>query len=256
MKTYMFLFVTLLSGVAFGDDLVLKDGRRLTWKTLTDEGDGYAVETKDGKHLNFKKSEVERIAMGDPSSDAPPLTGASFTLGPKVATTDLILKVKTSDSWKAAGKMLLAQATWPAREVAIVDFDQVPEEYDLTVVVERVGKGDKDFAIGIVAGGSTCAYHFDAWDGTKSVLALIAGQEGEAVAGRVFQPGKPRTVKVQVRKDALSILLDGKEFWKSRMDWKQVTTHSSITLKEKGRLFLMAAGGSWKVSSYTMTVAK
>lgn len=252
MRTLVMLAVLFVPLFAFGDDLVLRDGRRLPWKSLMDEGESYTVETKDGKKLSIKKSDVERIAMGDPGAAAGPLTGASFTLGPKVATTDLILKVQTGGGWKSVGRTLNVQATWPVREVAPVDFEPIPEEYDLTLVVERVGGGDKDFAVGIVAGGSICAYHFDAWDGTKSVLAMIGGQEGEAVAGRVFQSGKPRTVKVQVRKDAVAITLDGKDFWKSRMDWKLVAPHSSITLKGK-RLFLVAAGGSWKVLAYSIT---
>jgi hypothetical protein len=256
MKALATLMTLLLALPTLGDEVVLRDGRRIVWKSIVDDGEIYSVETKDGKKLTLKKSEVERIATGDAALNVPPLTGASFTMGQKASVTDIILKVRVNgDSWKTLGKALVAQATWPMREVALVDLEQIPEEYDLTLVIERI-KGDKDFAVGIVAGGSTCAYHFDAWDGTKSALALIGGQESEAVAGRVFQPNKPRTAKIQVRKDALMILLDGKEFWKSRIDWKQVAPHSSITLKEKGHLFLVAAGGSWKVSSFILSSVK
>jgi hypothetical protein len=46
------------------------------------------------------------------------------------------------------------------------------------------------------------------------------------------------------------------DLWKGRPDWRSATTHPAVVVREKSRLFLVAAGGSWKVSSFTMTSVK
>lgn len=254
------LMLALTGGVASADELLLTDGRKVAWKSIADQGDSYAIETKDGQKLTIKKADVEKFVVDRPPA-APPLTGASFTMDPKKAvTTDLIPKAEVDPKdpgakWKLAGKALVGAGAWPTRSVLLFDYE-LPEEYDLSLVVERVGNGNKDFAVGIAAGNALCAFHFDAWDATKSVLALVAGGEGEAVAGQVFRPGKPRVVKVMVRKDDLGVQLDGKDFWKGRVDWKQVTPHQAVIVRSKGKPFLVAAGGDWKVSAFSVIHVK
>jgi hypothetical protein len=247
----------LLGSVGMADEIVLRDGKKISWKALSDEGDSYSVETKDGQKLMLKKSEVDRFSVSRPAEPAP-LTGASFAFDQKKTTTsDILLKAdaRGSESWKLAGRTLLGSATWPARQVVTFDVD-VPEEYDLSATVERADSGNKDFAVGIVAGGAQCAFHFDSWDASASSLALVGGAESEKAPGGVFRQGKPRLVKLMVRRDGLVVQVDGKDFWKGRIDWHQATTHPSVVVREKSRLFLVAAGGSWKVSSLTLTSAK
>lgn len=257
MKTLLIALLSVLP--CFADDLVLRDGKKVSWKTLADEGDSYAVETKDGQKIIIKKSDVDRVSVCRPDSAAlAPLTGASFAFDQKkTATVDLLPKadVRGSDSWKAVGRTLVGTATWPARQVVTFDVD-VPEEYDLTISVERSDSGNKDFAVGIVAGGAQCAFHFDSWDATASSLALLGGVESEKAPGGVFRSGKPRTAKLMIRRDGLVVQVDGKDFWKGRPDWKSATPHPAVVVREKSRLFLVAAGGSWKVSAFSLTSAK
>jgi hypothetical protein len=255
----VFAAFMILMSPALADELVLKDGKRVPWKTLSDDGEAYAVETVEGKRLTVRKADVDRISIGRPEVPAStPLTGASFAFDVKRAvTTDILPRadVKGSDSWKTSGRILVGAATWPTRQVVTFDTD-VPEEYDLTLVVERADSGNKDFAVGILAAGAQCAFHFDSWDGTASSLALVAGAESEKAPGGVFRSGKPRTVRLMVRRDGLVVQLDGKDFWKGRPDWKQATPHSAVVVREKSRLFLVAAGGAWKVSAFTLTQVK
>lgn len=257
MKTYMFLFVALLSSVAFGDDLVLKNGQRLTWKTLSDEGDSYAVITKDGKSLTIKKSEVERLALG--SEEAPkPLTGASFSLDMKKAVTiDLLPKAKTeatNGAWKSAPGLL--SNTGENKSRVTLSFDcEVPEEYDLNIRIER-GGGDLGFELGLVQGDQTGAFHFDSFHSLTSMFGMISGEYATKMDGQFFKPGKARSIRVAVRKDAILVQADGKDFWKSRVDWKAVTLFTDVPAPEKRKLFLCAAGGAWKVQSFTLSHAK
>src|SRR5574342_822336 len=109
MRTIVLL--ALLALPAAADELVLRDGRRIPWKSLSAEGDTYTVETRDGKKLTFRKSEVERFSMEDAAPEAKALTGASFLLDPKRSvTTDLIMKAKveaTAGAWKMSGRTLV-----------------------------------------------------------------------------------------------------------------------------------------------------
>ena len=251
------LILALSASACLADDIVLRDGKRISWKTLSDDGDSYTVETANGQKTTVKKSDIDRISIARPDQSVP-LTGAAFAFDAKhTATTDLIPKVDLhgGDAWKAVGRMLTATASWPTRQTVSFDTD-VPDEYDLTAVVERADSGNKDFAVGIVVGGAQCAFHFDSWDATASSLALIDGAESEKAPGGVFKQGKPRTVRLMVRKGGLVVQLDGKDFAKLRPDWSRVTVHSAVHVQSKSRIFLVAAGGSWKVSTFTMTTAK
>jgi len=253
-KVIVFL---LCPALCFGDDLILKDGRRIAWKSVTDEGDTYSVEMKDGKKLTLKKSEVERLAVGS-EEPARPLTGATFTMDPKRAVTvDLLPKAKTestSGAWKTVGRVLTNTGENSARVTVSFDFD-MPEEYDLILQVER-GGGTGGFDVGIVSGDSTGAFHFDAFSAASSFFGMMSGQFGPKQDGQVFRTGKSRTVKVSVRKDAVLVQLDGKDYWKSRVDWKAVTLLGDIPTPERRKLFLVAAGGSWKVLALSLVSVK
>lgn len=240
------------------DEIVLRDGRRVPWKSVADDGDSYIVEMKDGKKLTFKKSEVERFAMGDSTADTKPLTGASFTLDPKRSvTTDLIPKAKTEatgGAWKPGVRAIVNPGENPGRTTLSFDHE-LPEEYDLSLVVERMS-GTGGFEIGIVQGDATAAFHFDAFNCAASMFGTIGGQFAAKTEGQVFRPGKARAVRIAVRRDALLVQLDGKDFWKSRLDWKTVSLHGDIPAPEKKRPFVVGYGGGWKIAMFTVSVAK
>jgi len=252
------VMVALLALPCAADELVLRDGRRIQWKSVSTDGDAYTVETKDGKRLTFRKSEIERFSMEDAAPEGKALTGASFSMDPKrCVTTDLLLKAKvetTNGAWKHVGKTLVNTGENPSR--VSVSFDhELPEEYDLTLSIERVS-GNFGFDIGIVQGDVTGTFLFDAFNCGCSMFGMIGGQYATKTDGQIFRPGKARTVKVSVRRDAVLVQLDGKDFWKSRLDWKAVTAFGDIPVPEKRRLFVCAAGGSWKVSTVSMTSLK
>ncbi len=178
----------------------------------------------------------------------------------KAEVVDLVAKAELGDQkgdtgWKSPAKgQLVATAVWPAREVLAFDYEAVPAEYDLALVVERLDAGTKDFDVGLVAPGGTCAYHFDAYDATKSCVALIDGNEGEYAQGQVFRKGKPRTVQLLVRADGLTVMVDGKRLWKGKVPWAKAGLHPAVKVAGKSRPFIVAAGGSWRVTGATMTV--
>lgn len=249
--------ILLLALPCLADEIVMKDGRRIPWKTVADDGENYSVETRDGKKLKVRKSDVDHFNAPSDEPVAAPLTGAVAETAKKpagvaAAAVDLLLKGKADSNWKYAGRSILGTATWPVRSTLIFDYD-LPEEYDLSLVAERMDDGKKDLDIGIVTPAGTCAYHFDAWEATKSCLALLGGQEGQYYDGQIFKKGKPRTVKFQVRKDGLTLQLDGREAWKGKVDWTLAGLHQAVKLQEKGKPFIVAAGGAWRVTAFSVT---
>jgi hypothetical protein len=257
-----FVIAFLLALPCSADEMLLRDGKRLAWKSLSDDGDNYSIQTKDGRTVSVRKADVERLSVPSEDPAAPaagPLTGASISFPTKqTATTDLLLKadVQKAEGWKLVGRTLVGTASWPTRAPLMFDYGPLPEEYDLTLIVERGDSGNKDFDVGIVVPGGLCAFHFDCYDGTKSCLALVGGGEGEHANGCVFKSGKPRTVKLMVRREALIVQLDGKDFSKNHVDWKQASLHPAVKVSISGRLFVVAAGGAWKVSSFSITSVK
>lgn len=257
MKTLLAL--VLLAMPCLADEIVLKDGRRIAWKSVVDDGDAYSVETKDGKKLTLKKTEVERFANGgQDESGRPvpaPLTGATFALDIKRCTTiDLLPRAKTettSGMWKTSGKTVMASAEGRAT----LNFDhEIADEYDLVLQVERVG-GNGGLEVGVVSPDGTGAFHFDAYGATSSFFGQIGGQFCAKQDGQMFKPGKPRTVKVSVRKDAVQVQIDGKDLWKNRVDWKTVSLFGDVPRPEARHPFICGQGG-WKVTACTITQLK
>lgn len=262
MKTLA--LIALLAMPCLADDVVMKDGRVLAWKSLSDEGDSYTLVSKDGTVTRVKKADVEKFIVPreakDASTAAGPLTGGTFSFGQrKTATTNLIPKAildhaAPSDSWKQVGMAIVGEGVFPAWATLPFDYDIPADDYDLTLVVERLS-GVKTFSVGVGTPQGSCGYHFDAYDGTVSCLTILAGQEGEHSKGSVLKKGTVRTLKLSVRKDALQVSVDGKEFWKGRVPWSSAVVHQNIQLRDKGKMFLSMEGGSFKIHSFAITLA-
>jgi hypothetical protein len=257
MRTLMLALLAVAP--CFADDILMKDGRVLSWKSISEEGDSYTLVAKDGAVTRVKKADVEKfvIPREGTAPGAGPLTGATFLLGKKVQTTNLVPKADldhavTGNSWKMVGMALVGEAIAPAWTTLPFDFDVPADDYDLTLTVERLS-GSKTFAVGVGTPAGECAYHFDAYDSTVSCLTVLAGQEGEHAKGQVFKKGVPKTIKLSIRKDALMIQVDGKELWKGRVPWGSAAVHQNIASIARGKLFVAAEGGSWKVHSFTVT---
>ncbi|HZE97329.1 MAG TPA: hypothetical protein VE981_09905 [Planctomycetota bacterium] len=99
---------------------------------------------------------------------------------------------------------------------------QPPEEYDFTLVVERIGS---DFAlvVGLVlAGEARCQVLFD-WDGISGV-DMIEGKNAKSNetthVGPVLNLGSPVTLLFSVRREGISVAADGKQLfsWKGLLN--------------------------------------
>jgi hypothetical protein len=227
---------------SFADEIVMKDGKTISWRSLVDQGQDYEVTTTDGKKITVHKAEIERVTV-DPSGA--PLAGATFT---KIAG-----KVKTADGLKAIDpKRDVIAPNWcsvvPKGTELLCDLRndaptwigvpvRMPIEYDFTMVLER-SDSQSSFYVSLIGGGGT-PFLVTLDDGGTSG---IWGQKPSA--GQVFPKGQKVTLEILVRKDSLSVRADEKEITVWRGKWAELAlppTH--VPAKGKGLPFV----GSQKI---------
>lgn len=259
---YATLLLTLMVSTANADELILTNGKRLAWKTLTDNGDSYTVEGEDGRRTMIAKSDVERIEKAAPPQP-PPLAGAAFTLDKKAISVNLLqaLDVKkgaVAGTWKLEKGALVGVSDAAAN--SRLEFPmEVPEEYDLTIDVSRK-EGLGDFDIGLVAGGKQFIVAFDAVNRTLSGIGYIGGQSIEqhrkAVKGPFFVDDKPRSIVCMVRKEALIVQVDGKDFLSYADGWDKLSNHAAHEVRSAKVPFLVIWKGTFSVSRVLLRYPK
>jgi hypothetical protein len=257
------LFLIVVPSLAMGDDLILKDGKVISWKSITVKPDGYEVVTETGETVTLKKDQVAKILTG-PAKPEVPLTGASFTF--KKARPINLLQVidpKTdglSEGWGMSGGVLTGTGTYMRMtKLQISRFKDVPEEYDLSVTVERPDERTTDFTI-VLPGftGKPFAVSFDAKAGLFSGLAAIDGK-GAAdspvkVPGVFLKKGVVRTVTIMVRQEAVIVMADGKDFMAWKAEWDRIAVPSANSLADDKAIgFMFHHYGGYRISRVTLT---
>ncbi len=244
------------------DEIILKDGKTIEWAAIRDRGDSYEVETPQGGKIIVKKEDVDRVTT---VAKAAPLTGASFTFEKKrkPETVDLMSKINLksdalSGSWKYVGGALVGSCSGDLHgklQTSVVP----PEEYDVTVVVERK-EGADDFLIGLMGGGNRFTLHFDCMRKNWSGIVMVDGQNPDAsgvgVQEKFFKNGAPRTITVMVRKDALLVRADGKDFFGWKADWSRISPDFRLAIPNKGALFIGVYDSTFHVTKFTLTVPR
>lgn len=205
--TTMVLAALLVGGTAFGDALILKGGKKVEWKALRDKGDSYEVENLDGVVQTVQKKDVERIEIFDVK---PVLVGSTLAFGGKTKTADLLGAINPKRDTLVGVVRNSGQVLTVASEVDVPTILKVPyklpDEYDLTIVVDRKSEIG-NFYIGLTSGGRQFMVEFDSDRGSYSQFCGGPGRRGLAL-----EKGKPHVILVQVRKETVVVTLDKKEF--------------------------------------------
>ena len=109
-----------------------------------------------------------------------------------------------------------------------------PDEYDLTILAERVSGCDQ-FTIGLTAGEAQFAVSLDRGGGRWS------GLYGEIeVRGGLFRSFRESTIDIQVRKQGVAVTFDGEPVYEWKGDLKTVRMHPLFkeTLDGERTMFL------------------
>lgn len=149
--------------------------------------------------------------------------------------------------WRMASKVLTfaGDKEWSRIEMPY----QPPEEYDLTVVAERV-RGTEILVIGLVVGGKQAMVLLDGWGGGVSGLERIDGkvsQDNQTThRGWRFINGRPVTIVCRVRRGSVSASCDGRTLfdWRGKPD--QLSLVAGWKVPDEDRLFL----GGWKGGAF------
>lgn len=265
MKNLIALFTLLvLCSALSADELVMKDGKKIEFKSLSDEGDHYDVTTPQGTKITVMKEDVEKLVPIVKMSTA--LTGAAFTFDKKrkLDTVDLLTKIDLKrdsvSGWRFTGGALIGTGTQddsaPRAKIQIPITP--PEEYDLTITAERKG-GSDDIGFGLVGGGVQFAYVFDAsqiWSGIYDVGGQGADTNGTGVQGKFFEQGKLRTIVFMVRKEALIVRADGKDHLVWKADWSKISLRPAHAVPSKNVFFVYCFKSTYSITKAVMTTPK
>jgi len=101
-----------------------------------------------------------------------------------------------------------------------------PEEYDLHLVVERNKQSPESINLGLVAGGTRVMVFIDGWDATRSCLGCLRGATAAEASyqGKILEEDRPNTILCSVRKDRLTVIVNGKTI----IDWEADYRRASL----------------------------
>jgi hypothetical protein len=257
--------ILLLLAPSWADEIQTKDGKKVEFKALVDEGDSWELTTPQGTKVTVKKADFEKFIPSGVKDV--PLTGASFTFDKKrkLETVDLFAKIDLKNNvvvptWKLAGGALIGTGTRDAAAKLEASYTP-PEEYDLTLVLERKETGAEVpyFVVGLVGGGKQFSFVLDRNLG-ESGLYLFKGQNavdsGLSVPGQIFTKGKARTFVFMVRREAFIVQLDGKDWFTWKPDWSQVSFEGKFAVPSKSSIFFAVGIASYNVTKAVVTAPK
>ncbi len=257
--------LVLLAGPGWADEIQTKDGKKIEFKTLSDEGDYWDLTTPQGTKVTVKKADFDKFIPSGVKDV--PLTGAAFTFDKKrkLENVDLFTRIDLKKdivvpTWKFAGGALIGTGTRDAAAKIEASYTP-PEEYDLTLVLERKETGNEVpyFVVGLVGGGKQFTFILERNLG-QSGLWLFKGQNaidsGLGVPGQVFPKGKARTFVFMVRKEAFIVQLDGKDWFTWKADWSQVSFEGQFAVPSKSSVFFAVGIATYNVTRAVVTAPK
>jgi hypothetical protein len=253
----------LLTLPVWADELILKDGKKIEWKTLSDEGDSYEITTPQGTKITVKKDDVESFTKKKTEG---PLTGAQFTFDKKrkLTTVDLFTKIDlkkdvVAGDWKFAGGVLTGTTNGGPSKLQTTFTP--PEEYDLTLVIEQKDVAGGAIFVGLIGGGKQFTFGFGGdWSGLEAYGGQKMQDSGIGIPGRFFQKA-PRTVTFMVRKEAFIVQADGKDYFTWKADWSKLSVIPFHAVQSQNTIFLVVSRSevaqlSYKISRMTLTSPK
>ena len=164
-------------------------------------------------------------------------------------------KDRVHGQWEREGGALVATASIPASRVLIPYVP--PEEYDLTVVAERVDGSDA-LVIGLASGEAQTAYELDGYvssghiSGFEVLDKLWANRNESARPGAVFENGRAGTVVVSVRRRRITVLVDRKQVMDWTGDFSRLGVRGDYVVPEKRALFIGAYNCRFRISRMTL----
>ena len=257
------LAIMILASVAGADEIVLKSGKRIEWVSIKDMGDAYEIETPQGSKSVIQKDDVETLAR----KKAPEvLTGASiaFDKKAKLQGVDLLagIDIKRDSvlgTWRRSGASVTGSGSYGV--IAKIATSYVPpEEYDMTLVVDRKEGTDAapdGFIVWLIGGTKQFVFQFDAlgYSGIANVDGKGTHNGAPSIPGK-FWTGKPRLITIMVRQSAIVCQVDGKDYFSWKAEWNRVGLEPYLTVPNKDTLHVGMGSSVYTVSRWTVSAPK
>ncbi len=166
----------------------------------------FSLDTRDGRKIQVKF---------EPMPDARPQATVVDLLG----LIDPEEHTIRNGRWRREAGVLKSPLVEQKYSIIEIPY-YAPEEYDLTMRVERVSPLPEVLGIGLWVRDRHVVAVIDGWTGRASGLEVLDGQNASAnattVKRRLIGTKTPQTITCQVRKDSIEIAIDGE----SVIDWQ------------------------------------
>jgi hypothetical protein len=236
--------LVFLSPPCLADEIMMKDGQKVPFRSIVDQGQEYEVTTTSGKKATLRKIEIEKIVI-DPTEA--PLTGATFTkLAGKLKTVNGLSLIDPKRDLACSPTMPCKLETHGPELVCDLRCDtptwvsvavKTPVEYDFEMVLERAD-GVSNFYVSLIGGGGV-PFLVTLDDGGKSG---VWGQK--QTEEPMLKKGDKVTLDIAVRKDSVTVKVNDREVSSWHGKWADLIfppTH--VPQKGKGQPFV----GSQKI---------
>lgn len=162
-----------------------------------------------------------------------------------------------SGKWSFDGKALVT----PVDEFSRLQVPvPVPEEYDLEIVAQRTGAKPENLMFGLVGGGAQFMVLLDGFAGTKCGIGMIDGKnydvnETTRRGAPVLSSDKPNTIRCSVRKDRVTVSVDGKPLLDWKADYSRVSIRNVWAVRDKKAIFIGCYNTAYRITKMTLQPA-
>jgi hypothetical protein len=196
---------------------------------------------------------TERVVPVDRGDAAPPAAEAKTVDLLKLIDVD---KHAIRGTWKMRDGVLIS----PVGEYVHLQIPHnVPAEYELTIQATPIQDGNPagELFVRLIGGGWPVDAMLDGFNGQASGLGMIDGKFASGnettYRGRVFTIGKSSKVVYAVRRDAVTIRVDGKEIINWKADYRRVTGVWAAWKSPNPRQLVLGTHRPYEISQINLT---
>lgn len=241
------------------DEIVLKNGKKIPFRVLSDGIDVVRVQTPDNRTLEIPKGAIRDVRFVVPKA---PLTGATFTDDDTEAAAKPVNLFRSIDpkkhgvmgEWRYVGRRLQG-----SKGLLEVPYVPATSSYDVEIALYRM-EGPGAVTIGLTAEGRAFGFIVD-WSDLDKGEAYVSGlvaigpkrvyANETRINGQQLPRRKLRHVVCAVRPGRVVVLMDGKEVVNWKGDLKALS-HPARP-KNEPNLFLTVGRATIAVQKYVVT---
>jgi len=131
-----------------------------------------------------------------------------------------------------------------------------PEDYDLTMVVERKD-GMEAFGIGFARGARQWIIAIDGWGGGVTGISTVEGRSGNenetTHRGQVLINGRQSTIVCSVRKEGVTMTVDGKKITDYKGAYERLGNLENLTMPNPKSLYVVSYDCIYTITKYVLT---